>query len=139
MPRLKLFDTTYLIDLINGDEGAVKKAGEVDVEGLFKAISIVTAHEYLRGVYHLYMHEKKLLESKLRRAEAELSRFEIMPYAYDIAKVAAKIDAILISEGISLSFADIIIAATALHYKLTLITRNIGHFKRIPELNIETY
>ena len=135
---MRLFDTTYLIDLINGDEGAVKKAGEVDVEELFKAISIVTAHEYLRGVYYLYMHERKL-ESKLRRAEAELSRFEIMPYAYDIAKVAAKIDAILISEGISLSFADIIIAATALHYKLTLITRNIGHFKRIPELNIETY
>jgi len=135
---LRLFDTTYLIDLINGDEGAVKKAEEVDVEGLFKAISIVTAHEYLRGVYYLYMHERKL-ESKLRRAEAELSRFEIISYTYDMAKVAAKIDAILISEGISISFADIIIAATALHYKLTLVTRNIDHFKRIPELNIETY
>ncbi|MEM2936059.1 MAG: type II toxin-antitoxin system VapC family toxin [Candidatus Bathyarchaeia archaeon] len=139
MPSLRLFDTTYLIDLINGDEGAVKKAGEVDVEDTFKAISIVTAHEYLRGVYHLHMHEKKLLESKLGRAEAELSRFEVIPYTYDIAKVAAKIDAILISEGISISLTDIIIAATALHYKLTLVTRNIDHFKRIPELNIETY
>lgn len=136
---MRLFDTTYLIDLINGYEGAVKKAGEVDVEDLFKAISIVTAHEYLRGIYHLYMHERKLLESKLMRAEAELSRFEIIPYAYDVAKVAAKIDAVLISKGISVSFADIIIAATALHYKLTLVTRNIDHFKRIPELNIETY
>ena len=136
---MRLFDTTYLIDLINGDEGAVKKAGEVDAEDLFKAISIVTAHEYLRGVYHLYMHEGKLLESKLTRADAELSRFEVIPYTYDVAKVAAKIDAMLISEGISISFADIIIAATALHYKLTLVTRNIDHFKRIPELNIETY
>lgn len=135
MLDLKLFDTSFLIDLVNGDEGALRKAEEVDAEALFKAISIVTMHEYLRGVYYLYMHDKELLKSKLKRAEAELARFEILPYTYEVAKIAAT----LALEGKSISLADVIIGATTLQYKLTLVTRNVEHFKRIPELNIETY
>jgi len=137
--NLKIFDTSFLIDLVNGDTDALRKAEEVDAEALFKAISIVTAHEYLRGVYYLYMHDKELLKSKLERAEAELARFEILPYTYEIAKSAAEIDAALALEGKSISLSDVIIAATTRQYKLTLVTRNIEHFKRIPKLNIETY
>jgi tRNA(fMet)-specific endonuclease VapC len=29
---------------------------------------------------------------------------------------------------------DLLIAATALHHKLTVVTRNVRHFQRIPEL-----
>lgn len=136
---MKLFDTSFLIDLVNGDAGALKKAEEVDAEALFKAISIVTAHEYLRGVYYLYMHNKELLKSKLEKAEAELARFEILPYTYEITKLSAETDATLALEGKSISLSDVIIAATTMHYKLTLVTRNVEHFKRIPELVIETY
>ena len=31
---------------------------------------------------------------------------------------------------------DLLIAATALHHDLTLLTRNIRHFNRIPELRL---
>ena len=136
---MKLFDTTFLIDLVNGDKGATKKAEEVDAEVAFKAISTITAHEYLRGIYYLYMHNKSLLKSKLKKAEAELARFEILPYTYEIAKTAAEIDASLTRKGKTISLPDIILAATTLHYKLTLVTRNIEHFTRIPNLNVETY
>lgn len=136
---MKLFDTTFLIDLVSGDEGAARKAQEVDAEVVFKAISTITVHEYLRGIYYIYMHNKPLLKSKLRKAEAELARFEHLPYTYEIAKTAAEIDATLTREGKAISLSDIILAATALYYKLTIVTRNIEHFKRIPKLNIETY
>jgi tRNA(fMet)-specific endonuclease VapC len=136
---LKLFDTSFLIDLVNGNEGALRKAEEVDAEALFKAISVVTVHKYLRGIYYLYMRDRELLKSKLKRAEAELARFEILPYTYEVAKIAAEIDATLALEGKSVSLAEVIIAATTLQYKLTLVTRNFEHFKRIPELNIEIY
>jgi len=139
VPDLNLFGTSFLIDLINGDAGALRKAEEVDAKALFKAISIVTAHEYLRGVYYLYMHHSELLKSKLEKAEGELARFEILPYTYEIAKLAAEIDATLALDAESISLSDVIIAATTLQYKLTLITRNVTHFKRIPRLNIETY
>ena len=139
MFTLKIFDTTFLIDLVKGDKGAAKKAEEVDTAGFFKAISVVTVHEYLRGIYYLFSHDKNLLKIKLEKAEAELIRFEILPYTYEIARKAAEIDAKLARDGTSISFSDIIIAATALHYKLTLVTRNLKHFSRIPELATETY
>ena len=139
MLSLRLFDTAFLIDLVNGDEGATRKAEEADAEGLFKAISVVTVHEYLRGIYYLYMHDKRLLESKLKRAETELIRFEILPYTYEVARIASEIDANLALKGIGISLADVIMAATTLYYKLTFVTRNIKHFERIPELSIETY
>jgi len=136
---LKLFDTAFLIDLVSGDKGAVRKAEEVDAYVTFKAISTITAHEYLRGVYYIYMHNEALLKSKLKKAEAELARFEILPYTYEIAKTAAEIDATLTRQGKTISLSDIILAATALYYKLTIVTRNTEHFKRIPNLNVETY
>lgn len=139
MLALRIFDTTFLIDLVKGDEGAIRKAREVDAESTFKAISVVTVHEYLRGIYYLFSHKKNLLKFKLERAEAELIRFEILPYTYEIAKTAAEIDAALALSGRSISFSDTIIAATALHYKLKLVTRNIEHFSRIPKLTTETY
>ena len=38
-------------------------------------------------------------------------------------------------KGHSLSLADVLIAATALHYGLTLITDNVKHFP-MPELSV---
>lgn len=115
------------------------KAEEVDAEVTFKAISTITAHEYLRGVYYIYLHDEPLLASKLRKAEADLARFEILSYTYEIAKTAAEIDATLTRDGQSISLPDIVLAATALYYKLTLVTRNIEHFKRVSNLKFEIY
>lgn len=139
MSLLRIFDTTFLIDLVKGDRGAIQKAKEVDAEETFKAISVVTVHEYLRRIYYLFSHNKKLLKAKLQKAEAELIKFEILPYTYETAKTASEIDAQLAINGQSISFSDMMIAATALRYKLTLVTRNTEHFSRIPNLSIETY
>ncbi|MEM2419749.1 MAG: type II toxin-antitoxin system VapC family toxin [Candidatus Bathyarchaeia archaeon] len=82
---------------------------------------------------------QRTLKNKLEKAEAELIRFEILPYTYEIARTAAEIDAQLAKNGQTISFSDTIIAATATHYKLTLVTRNTEHFSRTPNLQIETY
>jgi len=134
-----LFDTGYLIDLINGDEGAIRIANEVDAAGAFKAISVVTAHEYLRGIFYLHQKNPKMLSKKLEKAERELERFEILPYTIEIAKLAAKIDAELTRRGTPISFADVVIAATSLHHGLTLVSRNVKHFGRIQNLKIRQY
>ena len=75
----------------------------------------------------------------MTKAESELIRFEILPYNYEVAKTAAEIDAQLARNGQIISFSDTIIAATAIHHKLTLVTRNTEHFSRITNLQIETY
>ncbi|AGK60042.1 putative nucleic acid-binding protein, contains PIN domain [Archaeoglobus sulfaticallidus PM70-1] len=127
-----LFDTSFVIDLFKHDKKALKKAEETDSSPSIKAISVVTAHEVLRGLHYIGDEEK------LKLGEASLSRFEIIPYTYEIAKRAAEIDASLIKKGEMLPFPDVVIAATAITYDLSLVTRE-DHFKRIEGLEVEEY
>jgi len=134
-----LADTTFLIDLVNNDEGAVQLANELDAMDETVGISVITVEEYLRGIYYLFWDNKLKLKRKLMEASRDLSAFEILPITYDIAMKAAEIEVDLIKRGEAVSLADLIIAATAKHHNLILITRNIKHFKRIRGLRLRSY
>lgn len=133
-----LLDTAYLIDLVRGKAGAVGLARRIDEEGVYVAISVATYHEYMLGVF-LSHRRKERLKEMLKRAELELTRFDILPYSVDIARRTAEIYALLLKEGKTLPLADVIIACTALEYRLNLVTRNVEHFSRIPGLEIVSY
>ncbi len=133
-----LCDTTFLIDLVSGDEGAAAKARELDEVASLVAISVITVHEYLRGIYYLYW-DRKELRNKLREAREDLRRFEIIPFDEEIAEVAAEIDAKLVRSGTPIGYPDVVIAATALSRDLTLVTRNIRHFSLVQGLRVEPY
>ena len=77
-------------------------------------------------------------KEKIIEGERALARFDLIPYTYEIARKAAKIDAELIKQGGMLSFPDVVIAATAIVYDLKLVTRD-KHFERIEGLQIEVY
>ena len=47
-----LADTTFIIDLINNDEEAVKIARKIDSMHTIVFISTITIQEYLRGIYY---------------------------------------------------------------------------------------
>ncbi|MHA1649032.1 MAG: type II toxin-antitoxin system VapC family toxin [Candidatus Helarchaeota archaeon] len=130
-----LFDTTYIIDLLSDDQGALEKAKEIDSIPAFKAISVITVQEYLRGIYYLFGKDKNLLKSKLKEAEKDLSHFEVLQVDYLTVKIAAEIDANLLRNGTPLSLPDVLIAASALQYSLTLITRNKNDFDKIAEIS----
>lgn len=53
-------------------------------------------YEYLTGIYYIYLDNPDKLTEKLRKVEAALKRFDILPYTYEIAKKTAEIDAYLI-------------------------------------------
>jgi len=134
-----LADTTFLIDLVNNDTGAVRVAREIDLSNERLGLSIISAEEYLRGIYYLYWNDKKLLKKKIVNAENDLRAFEIIPIMYNVIVKAAEIDARLVKRGEPISLPDILIASTAIVHDLTLITRNIKHFERIEELKIRIY
>ena len=134
-----LLDTDYVISLVRGDKGAINLAKRIEDELAYRAISIVTVHEYLLGVYFSHWRNEKKLEKMLEKAESELMRFDIIPYDYKIARKTAEIMAHLRREGKIIGLADVIIAATALVNELKLVTRNTEHFSRIPNLKIITY
>jgi tRNA(fMet)-specific endonuclease VapC len=135
---MRIFDTTFLVDLVNEDPGSGKLAVKVEEEKSFKAISVVTVYEYLRGIHYAYSTTRQFSE-KLESAEKELSAFQVVPFTHEVARQSAQLQAGLERKGEMLGINDLYIASTALWLKLTLVTRDADDFRRVPGLKIETY
>jgi predicted nucleic acid-binding protein len=127
------------VDLVNSDPGAIEHAKIADEEASLAAISVVSVHEYLFGVYFRYRNEEGTLKVKLVSARNDLERFEVIPMTRDVTEISSKMHAELTTGGRQIGINDIYIAATAVRYGLSLVTRNTKHFKRIPKLKLEGY
>ncbi len=76
----------------------------------------------------------------LRRIrEAILPVVKVIHFDLDCAHVCGQIQADLMDRGIPIDSADVLIAATALRYRLTLVSANVRHFDRIPGLKLVTF
>lgn len=135
---MRLFDTTFIIDLVNSDEGAVELAEKVDKESSLAAVSVITVHEYLFGVHHTYGGGERFSE-KLAVAQDELARFEVLPLTKEVVEISSEMHARLAKAGRQIGINDIYIGATALKYGLTMVSRNGTHFERIQGITLEAY
>jgi predicted nucleic acid-binding protein len=72
-----------------------------------------------------------------RILERVLPTVSVLPYDAPVARTFGRIQAALARTGRGLADADAIIAATAVHHGLTLVTGNIRHFGRVPGLRID--
>ena len=129
MADFVLLDTDTLSEIMRGrDSNIVQKAREyLKTHGQFR-ISIITRYEILRGL-------------KAKQAFRQIALFEercrktvIYPLIDDMIVKASDIYAYLYKQGLLISDADILIASTALVNNLTLISGNLEHFNRIPNL-----
>lgn len=68
-----------------------------------------------------------------------LPRATILPFDFLAAKKYGDIRSFLEKQGNPLAHADLQIAAIALSMKMTIITGNIKHFQRIPQLSVENW
>ena len=68
--------------------------------------------------------------------ERILPQVTVLPYDVSIAKAFGQIRAQLEEAGNILADADVQIAATAIYHGLELVTGNLRHFSRIPDLRI---
>ncbi len=74
------------------------------------------------------------------RIEREvLSRVEIVGIGTEEAMVAGDVMAHLHARGQIIDVEDVLIGATALVRDLTVVTNNVGHFRRIPRLRVEDW
>lgn len=128
-----------MVDLVNADAGAAELAGTVDDENSVATISVVTVHEYLFGVYFRYGRDRSKLKEKLASVARDLERFEVLPLTRGVAEVSSRVHSELAWSGQLIGINDVYIAATALNYNLSLVTRNLEHFRRIHGLKLEDY
>lgn len=68
-----------------------------------------------------------------------LSRVRVVPFNLRVSTQAGELMAALEAKGTPIGTEDVMIAATALALDLTVITRNLRHFERVPDLRAESW
>ncbi len=68
-----------------------------------------------------------------------LPRATILPFDFSAAKKYGEIRSFLEKQGTPLAHADLQIASITLSMNMTLITGNLKHFQRVPQLTVENW
>ena len=130
-----LVDTDYVADYLKGQRNAVALLHPLFSKGL--AVSMITFAEVYEGIY--YGYNRTYYEQGLRRF---LQGVHVLGVTRAIARQFALIRGQLRATPQGKIVVqpkdnyDLFIAATALHYDLTLLTRNIQDYDRIPSLKL---
>ena len=131
-----LLDTDILSNLTKRTPSTalVAKLASVPREDQFT--STITLGEMVYGAYRLRTHTRLLLE---RLDKTLLPNLPVLPFDVAAARIYGEVRAELERRGTPLGEADLRIGAIALCRGLTVVTGNVRHFQRIPELSVENW
>lgn len=129
-----LLDTSFIIDLLRGQEKAVKKIKVLEAESTATNISSPSIFELFVGIS---LTKKPASEKK--RIMDVLESWGTLTLDCECAARGGVIHGQLIKEGQPIDPEDSMIAAIAIVHGETLLTKNTKHFSRVPDLKIEEY
>ena len=124
-----LVDSDFVADYLKGKRSAVELLSTLAPEGL--AISLITYGEIYEGIY--YGQDPTRHENGFRKF---LRVADVLPLNRRTMQRFARLRGDLRRRGQLIPDPDLLIAATALEHDLTLLTRNLKDFARIPELKL---
>jgi predicted nucleic acid-binding protein len=128
-----LLDTSFLIDLMNGDDDAVTKARELESNLVQQRLSATTLFELQYGVARSTQSA-----AERERVENVLASKLIHPADTAVLRKAGRLAGRLASEGNAVGDGDVIIGAAAEIVDEPVPTRNVADFERL-DVGIETY
>jgi tRNA(fMet)-specific endonuclease VapC len=94
----------------------------------------ITAAELFYGAYRMPNPEQRMQE-----VNAFLSDIEILDLDLGAARIYGQLKSELMGRGELLADNDLFIASIALSHNLTLVTHNIHHYERVPNLCLEDW
>ncbi len=124
-----LIDSDWLIDALIGVPTAVGAIERLSDQEL--GVSIVSYGELFEGAFGAPDPQERLAHFR-----AFLDRFTAVPLSDPIMEIFARTRKQLRGSGQLIPDLDLLIAATAVHHDLTLVTRNLRHFERVPDLTL---
>jgi tRNA(fMet)-specific endonuclease VapC len=126
-----LVDSNIVVDHLLDVPTASALLEQLAPEGI--AISIVTYMEAFQGV-----EQSSELERAREKFHAFLAGVLILPLSFAVAERCARLRKTLKTQNkrVNSRALDLIIAATALEYDLTLVTENIKDFEDIPDITL---
>jgi predicted nucleic acid-binding protein len=124
-----LVDTDWIIDAFGGFKTAQRVLNQLSSEGV--GVSITSYGEIFEGAF-----SSPDPTARIALFRASLATFQLVPMTIDMMENFARIRATLRRQGQLIPDTDILIAATAVTLDLTLLTRNVRHFTRVPGLKL---
>lgn len=131
-----LLDTNVISQMVRRSPSTAVLARSDAIPATEQVISSITVGELLYGALKRPEVTDELLQSL---EKAVFSTFDIVPFDEAAARVYAEIMVALERAGTPIGEGDTRIAATALAYDLTIVTRNTRHFDRVPGLRVENW
>ena len=126
-----LVDTDWVIHHLNRHPTITQRLQDLHGEGL--GLSVVALAELYEGVY--YARDPEQSEARLTEF---LESVHLVGLDEETAKIFGRQRGRLRADGLLIGDTDLLIAATALQYTLTLLSNNRRHFERIEGLRIES-
>lgn len=124
-----LVDTDIVIGWLKGRQREVALLRELSQDEL--AISLITYGEIYEGLYY-----GRDVQSHTALFGQFLRWVDVLPLNRPIMRRFAQVRGQLRQSGQLINDSDLLIAATALHHDLTIVTHNLRHFSRIPHLRL---
>jgi predicted nucleic acid-binding protein len=128
-----LFDTDTLSELMRVAPSQALLNRVAAVPFVHQTTSSINAGELLYGALRIRDLER------LRRIQELLEPLDVLPFDNDAARAYAELRAALEAQGTPIGDGDTRIAAVALTHGLTVVTRNVRHFERVPGLTVENW
>jgi tRNA(fMet)-specific endonuclease VapC len=124
-----MVDSDWLIDALRGVPQAIATLDRLSGQGI--GVSIISVAELYEGAFR-----GPDAAGQLRDYRRFLAPFAVLPLTDAVAERFASVRALLRQQGNLAPDLDLLIGATAIEYDLTLLTRNLRHFVRIPGLRL---
>ena len=127
-----LIDTNIIIYKFNGN----KKIQDnfLRKENALKYISAITYGELLYGA-----KKSQRIEENTQKIELLKNLFPILPVNDPVIEIFSDLKSKYDKQGVVIDDFDLLIAATAMLYGLTLVSNNEKHFRKIKELSLENW
>lgn len=120
-----LIDSDTWIEYFHHRSGVGMHIAQVQKNEIFT--SEVSIAELTYGAQH-----SKNVEKHMREPEMIKKNFQVLPIIKDWVPAYAEIRHALACQGLIVGDFDILIAVTARHYGLTVVTHNTKHFSKMP-------
>jgi tRNA(fMet)-specific endonuclease VapC len=129
-----LLDTTFLVDLMNGEAAAVETARQLEADLVQQRLSAMTLFELYYGVARA-----DTPEDERDAVENVLASKPVHPADAAVMRKAGRLAGELANDGRPVGDGDVIVGATALVVDEPVLTRNVDDFQRLDGVEVETY
>ena len=130
---MPVLDSSFLVDLVRGDERALRALARFENEYHDLSTTVINLLELFRGVYLSERREENMKEVM------EIARgLDLLGIGWETFQIYGTLCATLMGSGVPVDEFDMVIAALALQADGRIVTRD-QHFRHIPGLEIISY